>query len=155
MSDVGKDFLSSSVYYRTLTLRQSFLLLFSLLRLSRSFLTKPVLFPLLHRCRQFHFAGFFVNFPSFLILKSGSVARYCHVPHFWQLLLSPPTFLWRTQLLCPHPNQTPSKREARGVRERAFQTYLQKYPGICLSFPKVANGGAGIWSIVDDSIVSI
>lgn len=36
------------------------------------------------------------------------------------------------------------------MRERAFQTYLEKYPGIGLSFPKVATGGARIWSIVDD-----
>lgn len=83
---------------------------------------------------------------SFLSLAALHIVAACPVSRSPHCLLPP----FPGELLCPHPNQTRSKGEARGVRERAFQTYLQKYPGIDFSFPKVANGGARIWPHVDD-----
>lgn len=107
VSNVSKDSLRPSVYGTSL-LRQSFLLLISLLGIPCSFLPKPMLFPQLH-CSQFHFVGFF-NSASFLVLKSGSLAQSCRIP----LFLAAPTLSLclslenTTALSCPYDSTVPS-----------------------------------------------
>lgn len=86
-------------------LRQGFLFLFSPLKISCSFSSKPMLLPLFHHGSQFCFVEFFVNFPSFLIsLKWQPCAVLPHAPFLAAPSLSSHFSLENTTALS-HPNE--------------------------------------------------